>query len=1099
MIYTDSSSEYFLRFSPLDIAALQYMYGPSTTERTGNDTYSINTFGSNFIWDGGGIDELSATSAYTSCTIYLTPGYWGCVGTSKASSITSSGQITVNFGTVIENLTGSQYTDALYGNEAGNTINGGAGNDVIEGWAGDDTLIGGLGDDRIDGGDGVDVASFNGLRANYLVSWSSPNSSFTVISNVEGTDTLVGIETLMFTDLSVSASSFQDTVAPAIAFSASKASLSVGESAKLTFTLSEASTTFTASDVTVTGGTLSNFSGSGTTYTALFTPTANSTTSGVIRVASGVFTDAAGNVNADGSDANNAVTITVNTLSPNIPDDFSATITTSGAVVVGSSTDGNIEIVGDKDWFQVSLLAGSTYLFDLGGADSSQGTLGVDSATPYLRLLSPSGNLIESSISGGANGDPRLSFQPISSGTYYLEASTLFDNGTGTYKVSASQSTIPDFTPPAIALSASKTSLGVGDTANLTFTLNEASTTFTASDVTVTGGTLSGFSGSGTTYTALFTPTANSTTSGVVRVGNGVFTDATGNANADGSDTNNTVTMTVNTVTLMQASATTVQSNGRVVVIVDPAQWTSSSNSAQFSILFNSSEYSFVSATMVGSGSSSSSSQITGIGNSGSARVSLNMSNGSSSGQFQIIFAPTSSSPDTFSATVSSYLFNGISSQLEIPSLSSPDFLAPTIAINSSETQLKAWDTAQITFTLSEASTTFTTSDVTATGGTLSNFSGSGTTYTALFTPNTNSTTSGVVRVTSGVFTDAAGNANSDGSDTNNAVTMTVDTIAPAIALSARKASLSVGESATLTFTLSEASTTFTASDVTVTGGILSNFAGSGTAYTALFTPATNSTTNGVVRVTSGVFTDAAGNANSDGSDANNAVTMTVDTIAPAIALSASKASLGVGESATLTFTLSEASTTFTASDVTVRGGILSNFAGSGTAYTALFTPDTNSIISGVVRVVSGVFTDAAANVNADGSDANNTVTMTVDTVPVVVTKINTLSVIVDKGVLGNEAVLLKDLKEVTTTLDGSVQSHTVEYAGTVFGFAEVDPLITTVTRDGEFIQEFRVEIAQAYPGVENILYADAVAIVGVANIDQILLGVAGFDGDFVS
>jgi hypothetical protein len=148
--------------------------------------------------------------------------------------------------------------------------------------------------------------------------------------------------------------------------------------------------------------------------------------------------------------------------------------------------------------------------------------------------------------------------------------------------------------------------------------------------------------------------------------------------------------------------------------------------------------------------------------------------------------------------------------------------------------------------------------------------------------------------------------------------------------------------------------------------------------------------------------------------------------------------------------------------------------------------------------VASGVFTDAAGNTNADGSDANNTVTMTVNTMPVLVTKINTLSVIVDKGVLGNEAVLLKDLKEVTTTLDGRVQSHTVEYAGAVFGFAAIDPLITTVTRDGDFTQEFRNEIAQAYPGVENILYADAVAIVGVANIDQILLGVAGFDGNFV-
>ena len=77
-----------------------------------------------------------------------------------------------------------------------------------------------------------------------------------------------------------------------------------------TFTLSEASTDFTASDVTVTGGTLSNFQGSGTSYTATFTPTAGAT-SASIAVASDKFTDAAGNANKDGADANNKVTFVV--------------------------------------------------------------------------------------------------------------------------------------------------------------------------------------------------------------------------------------------------------------------------------------------------------------------------------------------------------------------------------------------------------------------------------------------------------------------------------------------------------------------------------------------------------------------------------------------------------------------------------------------------------------------------------------------------------------------------------------------------------------------------------------------------------------------
>jgi hypothetical protein len=57
---------------------------------------------------------------------------------------------------------------------------------------------------------------------------------------------------------------------------------------------------------------LGAITGSGTSYSAVFTPTASSTTNGVITVAAGVFTDAAGNNNASGGTS----TITVNTMAP---------------------------------------------------------------------------------------------------------------------------------------------------------------------------------------------------------------------------------------------------------------------------------------------------------------------------------------------------------------------------------------------------------------------------------------------------------------------------------------------------------------------------------------------------------------------------------------------------------------------------------------------------------------------------------------------------------------------------------------------------------------------------------------------------------------
>jgi hypothetical protein len=105
----------------------------------------------------------------------------------------------------------------------------------------------------------------------------------------------------------------------------------------LTFTLSEAATDFDASDLTVAGGTITSFSGSGTSYSATFTPTANSTSNGVVSVSSNKFSDAAGNSNIDGADANNTVTMSVNTQTSGPPICFAlGTLiqTTSGPVPV---------------------------------------------------------------------------------------------------------------------------------------------------------------------------------------------------------------------------------------------------------------------------------------------------------------------------------------------------------------------------------------------------------------------------------------------------------------------------------------------------------------------------------------------------------------------------------------------------------------------------------------------------------------------------------------------------------------------------------------------------------------------------------------------
>jgi hypothetical protein len=141
---------------------------------------------------------------------------------------------------------------------------------------------------------------------------------------------------------------------------------------------------------------------------------------------------------------------------------------------------------------------------------------------------------------------------------------------------------------------------------------------------------------------------------------------------------------------------------------------------------------------------------------------------------------------------------------------------------------------------------------------------------------------------------------------------------------------LKAGESITITFTLSEASPDFTKDDVSVLGGVLSDIIlkfGETKVYTATFTPTANSTTTGTILVASDKFSDAAGNTNVDGADANNSVFLTIDTKVPTIAISSDTDKLKTGESTTITFTLSEVSTDFDATDVVVTGGILTDLS----------------------------------------------------------------------------------------------------------------------------------------------------------------------------
>lgn len=97
--------------------------------------------------------------------------------------------------------------DVVMGSASNDTVAAGAGWDAVFGFEGNDSLAagdgydvlwGGAGDDTLDGGNGVDTAMYSGTLAEYVVTNNADGS--TTVSGPDGTDTLVGIERLRFSD-----------------------------------------------------------------------------------------------------------------------------------------------------------------------------------------------------------------------------------------------------------------------------------------------------------------------------------------------------------------------------------------------------------------------------------------------------------------------------------------------------------------------------------------------------------------------------------------------------------------------------------------------------------------------------------------------------------------------------------------------------------------------------------------------------------------------------------------------------------------------------------------------------------------------------------
>ncbi len=657
--------------------------------------------------------------------------------------------------------------------------------------------------------------------------------------------------------VSTVASGVYTGASPALEISGIPAFTNLGATAVLTF--SKAVTGFDASDIEVSNGSLSGFSGSGASYSVRVTPDKEGSYG--LSVAEDAAQDAQGNGTlagqASGQFDTTAPTLTVTGVPERTQGEFVATFAFSEEVVGFVADDVEVENA------TVSNFAGS--------------------GDRYTATVTPSGN-----------------------GSFALEIATdaLTDVAGNHLSAKVQESGMADVTLPSLVIA------GVGPTnqaVQAVFRFSESVEGFTGSDIGVTNAVVSGFSGSGSEYTATITPSAL-----------GMFTVSVAGAAAVDAYGNGNVATTV--IGTYDTTAPTVTISGV------PAA-TNASFDATFT--FSEAVTGFTPDDVVVSNLRTG--HLIGQGTTWTMRMTP-----MAEGGFGIALGANQ---------LTDLAGNGNTAAMDVGG--TYDMTAPTVAISGVPEATNA--AFSVTFTLSQADTLEAT-DVMVTNGTLSEFSGSGTSYTATVTP----TSEGAYAVTVAADTveDTAGNGNAAVSASG-----IYDTTAPSLTISLPD---KVNGAVFAEFVFSEVVSGFTASDITSSNADISNLSGSGKTYQAQVSAVSAGTFS--VAVAAAAVTDAAGNSNMSGS-----ATSTYDSGARTVTLGSVPAY--INQPLTVTFTFDQAVTGFTASDVVLTNATLTNFVADSnqTAYTATLVPTgegafTLRVPADVIDSTSGTNTPAEAS-----------------------------------------------------------------------------------------------------------------------------------------
>ena len=704
--------------------------------------------------------------------------------------------------------------------------------------------------------------------------------------------------------------------------------LNAGDVVSVTVTMSEATTVTGTPQLTLNiGGTpvqAGYASGSGTTALVFtYTIQAGQTDADGISIAAdsltlngGTLTDAAGNA---------AI------LSHALVADNSGYLVDTLAPTVSITSDVNAVKIGETATITFTFSEDPGASFVAGDIATTGGTLSALSVTAdplvYTTIFTPT--------PGTASGTASIS---VANGSYADAAGNPGTAGT-TPAISI------DTLAPTVAITLADSALTKGETTTVTFTFSEVPTGFDLADVTVENGALSAFTVTADplVYTATYTPTADlEDATNMISVGTG-YTDAAGNTGTAAASANYSIDTLAPTVAITLADSTLTKGETTTVT------FTFSEVPTGFDLADVTVENGTLSAFTVTADPLVYTATYTPTDDLEDATNMISVGTG---------YTDAAGNTGTAAASANYTI----------------DTLAPSVTITSDVSAVKIGETATITFTFSDDPVgTFADEDIATTGGTLSPISGTADplVYTAIFTP-TPDTASGTASITvaNGSYTDAAGDAGTAGTTP----VISIDTLAPTVAITLADSTLTKGETTTVTFTFSEVPTGFDLADVTVENGALSAFTVTADplVYTATYTPtdALEDATN-MISVGTG-YTDAAGNTGTAAASAN----YSIDTLAPTVAITLADSTLTKGETTTVTFTFSEVPTGFDLADVTVENGALSAFTVTADplVYTATYTPtDDLEDATNMISVGTG-YTDAAGNTGTAAASANYTI-----------------------------------------------------------------------------------------------------------------------------